>query len=163
MAHVGKAYKLWFRRDAAWQLNNYRFGWPEAYRVLSHGPISSSRYNVEVIGYENAINLSKEYSRKWVSAPSGNVFDNAYWQVEFPGAPDEPLENIKIGIWHSALIDTPLFSATYRSSELDPDYHFLRCGALIQLHFLSPDVQVDPERFGAIIVAARWDVYNPTG
>jgi len=159
MAHVGKVYKLWFRRDAAWQVDNYRFGWPEAYRVLSHGAISSPRYAVEVIDYEFAVNLKKTYDRTWISATRGGIFDNAYWQVFFPGVPDEPIEEIRFGIWHSAIIDTPLFSATYQSSEFDPDYHFIRFGGLRQLHYLSPDVNVDPDRFNLIITAARWDVY----
>lgn len=161
MAHKGKVYKLWWRRDAAWELNNYNFGWPEAYRILSHGLIFSARYAVEVIDYNFALNFKKTYDRTWESEPRGGFFDNAYWRIEFPGPPDEPLELIKFGLWHNAIIDTPLFTATYQFSELDPDYHFMRVGALRQLHFLSPDVQVNPDRFLPIIVAARWDVYHP--
>lgn len=161
MAHVGKVYKLWFRRDAAWELNNYTFGWPEAYFAVSHGLITSARYAVSQFAKVFPVNLHKDYVRKWTSEQYGGFFDNVYWNLEFPGVPDEPLELVRFSIWHGAIIDTPLFDATYRSALYDPDYHFWRCGNMIELHFLSPDVQVDPERFNLVFAAARWDKYPP--
>lgn len=159
MAHTGRNYKLWFRRDAAWELQNYAFAYPEAYYCYSHGLISSSRYNVEVIGYENAINLNKGYRRIWTSAPSGNIFDNAYWQIETVSQPDEYFDRFRLSIWHSAIIDTPLFDATYKLNESSPVYYNFQGGAMLQLHYLSPDVNVDPDRFAPWIKAARWDRY----
>lgn len=161
MAHVGKHYKLWFRRDASWELNNYAFGWPEAYHVHQHGLLASARYRVEVVDLKPAINLSKDYSRIWRSETLGNIFDNAYWQVEFPGVPDEKIDRVKFGIWHDAVIDTPLLSATYRFSESSPVYYNLPAGAMTQLHFLSPDIVCDPIRFAPWLFASRWDRYNP--
>lgn len=161
MAHVGRSYKLWYRRDATWDLNNYRFGFPEAYLVFSHGHIASARYSVEVIDYEPAINLNKTYTRRWVSATKGGFFDNAYWKIEFLEPYETQLDRVKFGIWHSAVIDTPLFSATYRKAESNPVYYNMPFGALEELHFLSPDVLVDPSRFAPVLIAARWNIYNP--
>jgi len=162
MAHVGRSYKLWYRRDASWDLNNYRFGFPEAYLCFSHGTIFSARYSVEVIDYEPAVNLNKGYSRVWRSAPRGNFFDNAYWQLEFRNPAYTQLDNFRFSIWHQAVVDFPLFSATYRKRESSPVYYSLPGGFMEELHFLSPDITVDPVRFQPWVIAARWNVYNPS-
>jgi hypothetical protein len=159
MAHVGQLYKLWYRRDASWNLNNYKFAFPEAYSLFSHGFISSARYNVEVIDQYPAVNLNKSYDRTWVSQSSGGVFDNAYWKLEFRNEVYTQLDNFRFSIWHAAVIDTPLFSATYRKAESSPVYYNLPGGFMEELHFLSPDISVDPDRFQPRVIAARWNEY----
>lgn len=162
MAHVGKHYKLWFRRDATWDLNNYAFGWPEAYHVHQHGLVTSARYDMTSIDRNVAVNLKKTYDREWVSEPYGGFFDNTYWKISWDSPPDEVWLHFKFEIWHNAIIPSPLFSATYRVRELSPVYYNFQGGAMTQLHWLSPEVTVDPDRFAPWIFASRWDRYNPT-
>jgi hypothetical protein len=161
MAHVGRLYRLWFRRDAAWDLNNYKFAFPEAYLLFSHGFMTSARYDVADIDTVFAVNTKKTYDRTWTSEPVGGFFDNAYWQIQFSGPHEEQLETCRFSVWHKAIIDTPLFDATFFKGESSPAYFNARYAGLKQLHFLSGDVQVDPERFHLTIIAARWNVYNP--
>jgi len=163
MAHVGKHYKLWFRRDAAWQLNNYAFAYPEAYWLFQHGTILSNRYDFGSLDLRYAINLKKTYDREWVSEPYGGFFDNTYWKVAIESEPDEIFTQFRFSIWHNAIIPFPVFSASYRTNESSPLYYNFQGGAMVQLHFLSPDVQVDPLRFAPWLFAARWDRYNPGG
>lgn len=161
MAHTGREYKLWFRRDAAWDINNYTYAYPEAYYVYFSGQIASRDYDLSSIRSENAVNLHKLYDRTWVSRITGTVEDNTFWVLQFTNAPDEKLDRLRIAVWHAALIDTPLFDATYRLNESEPVYYNMQGGAMLQLHFLSEKIFVDPVRFQPWIKAARWDRYQP--
>ncbi len=162
MAHKGKPWKLWFRRDATWDQDNYNFGWPEAYRIAIWGDIFSARYAVNLLPDVLAINLNKEYIRTWTSAVVGGFFDNCYWKISFPGVPDENHTQGKFEIWHDAVIPTPLYSVTYRFSDLPVRYTVLRLGFPDIVHFISPDISVDPDHFHPTLQAARYDVYNPS-
>jgi hypothetical protein len=161
MAHVGKNYKLWFRRDANWDLNNYKFGYPECYFILSHQLIFSARYAVSQIKKVDAVNLYKTYDRVWTSPTYGGFFDNVYWQLEFVDPPDEPINTVRFKIWHDAIIDVPLFDATYGMQHHPTPYYLVETSALMELHWLSPDITVDPERFLIKFAAARWGRYPP--
>lgn len=161
MAHKGHAYKLWFRRDASWDLNNYTFGYPECYYISSHATIFSARYAVSQISQVMAVNTKKTYDRLWISETYGGFFDNVYWFLEFKDAPDEPISRVRFSIWHNAVIDFPLFSATYGMQHHPTFYYAVDTSALIELHWLSPDITVDPERFLIKFRAARYDRYNP--
>jgi len=161
MAHRGKHWKLWFRRDANWNLNNYAEGYPEAYFIRSRDFISSPRYAVSLIDTVVAVNVNKTYDRTWTSAPVGGFFDNVYWIVEMFGRPDESVSTAKFSLWHNAVVDTPLFSATYKCSQVVLGYESLFLSGLVQLHFLSADINVDPVSFRVFIQAARYGRYNP--
>jgi len=161
MAHKGKLYKLWFRRDAAWELNNYQFAYPECYRIYYHDLIFSARYAVSQISQVMGVNLSKEYLRSWRSPTYGGIFDNVYWILSITSPPNEPVDEGRFAIWHSAVIDTPLFDATYRTVQTLPQYENFSFQQLKQLHYLSPDISVDPETFKIFFTAARYDRYNP--
>lgn len=161
MAHKGSPYKLWFRRDANWNLNNYNYGYPECYLVRGNDFISSPRYAVARFGDVDGVNLNKDYLRKWTSPTYGSFFDNVYWTLELQGPVDESITQARFGIWHQALIDTPLFTATYKCSQVVLGYESVFLSGLVQLHYLSPDVTVDPETFRVFFQAARYGRYNP--
>jgi hypothetical protein len=161
MAHVGKNWKLWFRRDAAWDLKNYKTGFAEAYEAHPRYLISSSRYATSLFSTVLAVNTSKDYSRFWRSETVGGFFDNVYWTFELLTPPNEVAAWVRFKIWHDALIPTPLFSADYDCPILNQgwDVWFLR--DLRQLNFLSPDINVDPNTWQVTIRAAPWIRYNP--
>jgi len=162
MAHKGRLYKLWFRRDAAWEASfNYTFGWPEAYMLTTSTLMTSARYAVSQMDTVPAINLNKTFDRTWTSAPVGGFFDNAYWRLSFFEDPQEDIRHFKYEVRHSAIIDTPLFSATYQLRNQPGAYPLCQGGHFTELHFLSPDIQVDTERFTLTFFAARWNICNP--
>lgn len=161
MAHVGKFWKLWWRRDASVLVNNYANGFAEAYQLIGAGPISSSRYRVDALGLVLAINLSKEMNPVWTSEPVGNVFDNVYWRVTLPIEPTLGVSKMRVEIRHHAFIDTPVFDARYNLGLPFGEYDRFSIGTLDQLFFLSPDVDLNPDFFGFNIKAARWQDYNP--
>jgi len=161
MAHVGKFYKLWFRRDAAPDSNDNKKNYPEAYRFDSPQEFFSSRYAISQLRTVYAVNVSKDYKRIWRSETIGGFFDNAYWQVEFTDVPDIRPAKFRLSFWHDAVIDTPLFDATYGLSHHPGTYALWEGGAMLQLHFLSPDIVLDPDRLLPTISAAGWNIYNP--
>lgn len=161
MAHKGKSYKLWFRRDAAWDLNNYLFGYPECYQLFNYGLMTSARYAVSQMRKVDAVNLSKDYDRTWTSPPYGGFFDNAYWFIRISSPPDERVDKIRFSIWHDAVIPTPLFSATMFVQFVRPQYFGWYLFGIDQLHFLSPDVQVNLTSFFVDLQAATYTRYNP--
>lgn len=67
MAHVGKFYKLWFRRDLAVSLNNYKFAYPEAF-VLTISGISSTFFQLHGIDDSLLVNTRRDSTtiREWV-------------------------------------------------------------------------------------------------
>lgn len=161
MAHKGDRYKLWFRRDAAWNLNNYRFGYPEAYFVRARDAMVSTRWDVSSLDFNVAINTNKEFVRTWTSLPRGTVFDNTYWSIEISGPADESNLQCRFRLLHSALIDTPLFSATYDFSQTVLGFESLFLDQWTTLHFLSPDITLPSHGFRVILDAANYTRYNP--
>jgi len=161
MAHKGKLYKQWFRRDAAWSVNGGYGTYPEAFECVFHTLIFSAKYQVSQFATVLAVNLSKDYVRLWRSEPVGGFFDNAYWQVEMLSPANEVVRQIKFGLWHDAVIDTPLFSATYRTLQSLNEFNIFPIQGLVELHFLSADVTVDPEQFRMSIQHAPYSKYNP--
>lgn len=161
MASKGKLWKLWFRRDASWNLNFSPLSMPECIYISFNSTIFSARYAVSQIKQVMAVNLSKEYVRKWTSPTYGGTFDNVYWTFEIEGQPNENPTGLKFAIWHEAVIDTPLYSATYFLPDEFFEWYSWQLLGVKTLHFLSPDITVDPYPLRLAIQAARYDRYNP--
>lgn len=161
MAHKGRLYKNWFRRDAAWSINWGPGMLPEAFECVFNTQIFSARYAVALFPTVLAINLNKTYTRIWTSPVVGGFFDNVYWTFELLSPPNEVVDKIKFGIWHNAIIPTPLYSATYRIQQPLLEWFTYSFSALEQLHFLSPDITVNPFPLRVTIQAARYARYNP--
>lgn len=161
MAHVGKFWKLWWRRDASVFVNNYANGFGEAYQIIGAGPWFSSRYRIDALHLVPAINLSKDFDPVWTSVPVGNFFDNVFWRVTLPIEPTLGVSTMRVEVRHNAAVPTPVFDATYKLGLPFGQYDRFSVGELQTLHFLSPDLDMNPDSFGFNIRAARWDVYNP--
>lgn len=161
MAHKGRYWKLWFRRDAAWFLNVYTYAYPEAYYVTGRDPVVSLRWRVSESLDLNGLNLSKDYDRRWTSAPFGGVFDNAYWSIELLGPPDGLIDGARLRIKHSALIDTPLVDITYDASQSVFGFENFFLHTWRTVHFISPDVTFPENRFRLTVGAATYARYNP--
>jgi len=161
MAHKGKIWRLWFRRDAAWSENNYTLAFPEAFYCSFQSGIFSRRYAVSLFPTVNAINLHKDYVRTWESERVGGIFDNVFWRFEIPVAPNAVIDRVRFSIWHGALISTPLYDATYRILGALGEYGNFQMISVETLHFLSVDVTVDPYPLRLNIQAAQYDRYNP--
>jgi len=161
MAHVGKDYKLWFRRDGSVYLNNYRRGFPEAYRVLIMGPMSSATYSLELLPDTLGINLNKNWDPTWRSPTVGDTFSSCYWQITLPPEPVLGQPQITFKIFHDALVPTPLYSAEYQVGFPFGSYPQWRNGSLSHVNFLSPSITLNPDTFRWQIEAAPWSVYNP--
>jgi hypothetical protein len=161
MAHVGKDYKLWFRRDANVFLDNYRRGFPEAFRVESLGPMFSARWAISLLKDVLWTNTSKEFSPTWTSVPVGGVFDNVFASVTLPIEPTLRTSVIDLRFDHKALINTPIFHAEYFMSILTEPYRAFSTASLKQLFYLSPDITLNPDNFAMYLRAADWSQYNP--
>lgn len=161
MAHKGRLWKVWFRRDASWSENFGPLMLPEAFYIPFHSLIFSTRYAVSQISNLNAINLSKEFDRTWRSPTYGGIFDNVYWTFELLSPPNEVVRRTKFGIWHDALIDTPLYSATYLEPLGNIEWGLWSLRNVETLHFLSPDITINPFPLQLTIQAARYNRYNP--
>lgn len=161
MAHVGKDWKLWFRRDVSIRVDNYRFAFPEAYKVVVLGPQSSARYAISLLPTVQAINLHKDFELTWRSETVGGFFDNAYWQVTLPLNNQLNVDTMRVQYWHDAIIPTPLFDAIYYVGFPFNSYPAWRNGPLKELLWLSPDITLNPDDYHCHIEAARWDDYNP--
>jgi len=157
----GRVYKKWFRADAAWDVNFGPFTYPEAFYLPFHSEIFSSRYAVSQIHRVMGINLNKGFVRKWTSPTYGGFFDNVYWTFEVLGPPDEPVFETRFAIWHQAVIDTPLYDATYRSIISTVEWNLWTLLNAKELHWLSPEITVNPYPLRLTIQAARYDRYNP--
>lgn len=161
MAHKGRLWKLWFRRDASWTENFGALMLPEAFYIPFHTLIFSSRYAVSQIGQVDAINLNKGYVRKWTSPTYGGFFDNVYWTFELLSPPNERVTRTRFAIWHDAIIDTPLYDATYIEPLGNTEWGLWSLRNVETLHFLSPDITVSPYPLQLTIQAARYARYNP--
>jgi hypothetical protein len=161
MAHKGKVYKLWFRRDAAYNVNASPLKYPEALYIAFKSLIFSSRYAVSQIDQVLGVNLNKTFTRVWTSEVYGGFFDNVYWIFEVLGDPQEPIDRVRFSIWHDAIIDTPLYDATYRF--FFPNVQWDEWVILNRetLHFLSPDVTVSGGNLRVTLRAADYTRYNP--
>jgi hypothetical protein len=134
---------------------------PEAFHIPFHSLIFSPRYAVSQISQVNAVNLSKEYNRTWRSETYGDFSDNVYWQFELLSPPNEVVRRTKFSIWHDAIIDTPLYSATYFEPLGNLEWGLWSLRNVETLHFLSPFITVDPYPLQLTIQAAGYDRYNP--
>lgn len=161
MAHKGRIYKVWFRRDAAWTENFGPLVYPEAFYLPFHSLIFSARYAVSAIAQVMAINTSKDFVRIWRSPTYGGFFDNVYWTFEVLGEPNEIPVRAKFGIYHDAVIDTPLYVATYHFPLGNTEWGLWDLRNVETLHFLSPDITVSPYPLQLTIQGARYDRYNP--
>jgi hypothetical protein len=142
-------------------VNNYRLGWPEAFKVLVMGPMASSTYSLELLPGTLAINTKKTFDPTWVSPVVGDFFSSCYWQVTLPVEPTLGQPGLTFKIWHSAIIDTPLYSADYAVGFPFGFYPQWRNGTLIRVNFLSPSIALNPDTFRWHIQAAGWNDYNP--
>lgn len=161
MAHKGKHYKLWFRRDCNLLLNNNRMGWPEAYKIVAMGPMLSARYAINALPAELLINTNKTFDLTWTSPVVGGFFDNVRMTVELPLEFSVGSPGIKIRIVHTAIINTPIFSAEYTVGFPFGNYPAWRTNQLHHLSFLSPDITLNPDTFQLHIAAATYAFYDP--
>jgi len=161
VAHKGKIWKLWFRRDASWSLNNYRTGYPEAYYVRARDAMVSTRWDVSSMDFNVGVNLNKTFDRRWTSEPRGGVFDNSYWSIEVTGPADQHVLQCRFRLTHSALVDTPLFSATYTFDQTFIGFENIFLDQWDTLHFLNPDIHLPSGGFRVFLEAARYARYNP--
>lgn len=157
----GRVWKKWFRADASFDVNFGPFCYPEAFYIAFKSSIFSSRYAVSQIDKVIAVNLHKDFVREWVSPTYGGFFDNVYWKFETLGPPDEPVFRTRFSIWHDAIIPTPLYDATYRTILGNTEWGLWLLQFVETLHWLSPDITVDPYPLRLTIQAARYDRYNP--
>lgn len=134
---------------------------PEAFFLPFNSQIFSARYAVSQIGKVMGINTNKEFVRKWTSPIYGGAFDNVYWTFEILGDPQEFPTRTRFAIWHDAIIDTPLYDATYVSILPNREWGLWTLLSVETLHWLSPDITVDPYPLRLTIQAARYDRYNP--
>lgn len=161
MAHKGKLYKLWFRRDAAWNVNNYRQAFPEAYSLTFHNGPSSARYAVADLGTVLGVNLNKTYTRVWTSEPVGGFFDNAYWRLTTLSEPNDPYEKFRFEMRHSAVIETPLANIVFDVQHKPTSPFNIILGGVLEVQFLSPDITWNPESATIEFLAAGYERYNP--
>jgi hypothetical protein len=161
MAHKGRRYKLWFRRDAAWNLNDYNYGYPEAYYMRFRSPMVSTRWDLHSLSDATAVNLNKTYTRVWTTPPIGGVFDNTYWSIELLGPPDTYALELRFRLKHAALVDLPLFDATYPINQQVFGYELILADTWTTLHFLSPDISLPNNKFFMDIESAGYLRYNP--
>lgn len=161
MAHVGKDYKLWFRRDCNLLLNNNRRGFPEAYKIVAIGPMFSAKYAISLLKNELLINTKKTFDLTWEGAKVGGFFDGCHLEVGLPLEFAVHSVGIDIRIVHDAAIPTPLFSAVYTVGFPFGNYPAWRTNQLVELRYLSPDITLNPDTFSLFIEAAPWSVYNP--
>lgn len=161
MPHKGRIYKRWFRLDASWDLAFGNLMLPEAFFIPFHTSIFSSKYAVSQIGKVMAVNLHRDYVRTWESPVFGGFFDNVYWTFELLGPPDQYVQRTRFSIWHDAIIDTPLYDATYFEPLANREWGLWTLRNVETLHWLSPDITVNPYPLQLTIQAARYDRYNP--
>jgi len=159
--HKGRAWKRWFRADASWTESFGPFLLPEAFFIAFTSPIFSSRYAVSQIKQVLGINTHKDFVRTWTSPTYGGFFDNVYWIFSLIGEPNEIYTRAKFEIWHDAVIDTPLYSATYHFPLGNTEWGLWELRNVETLHFLSPDIVVGPGLLQLTLQAARYDRYNP--
>lgn len=81
MAHKGRDYKLWFRRDF-WNVRNYRDAAPEAYHVRTLAGVSSSFWNLNPVVNNLAYNTRVDDSavRQWTSDKAGSTNNPVRWR-----------------------------------------------------------------------------------
>lgn len=90
MPHVGRFYKLWFRRDLAVHTNDYKFAYPEAYLTGFTG-ITSDLFKPQLkVNNVLAINTRKDSTiiRKWESELQGPGIE-LMCEIEFVNDPND--------------------------------------------------------------------------
>lgn len=161
MAHKGKLYKLWFRRDAAFNLNNFKFGYPEAFQAFNTNQIFSPKWAVALWQSVLGVNVSTDLVRKWTSDPVGGFFNNAYWSVEVTSPPAEKITEIDFRMTHEAIVDVPLIHFIMEAQQPILDYGSIFADRIKEVRWLDPDIFIELNNFQFTLEAAGYGIYNP--
>lgn len=105
MAHKGKHYKLWFRRDWSVQLNNYEWAFPEAFEVTEN-IIRWDGHEIDALERVLGLNLSTGHDAKrlWRSDPVFGPGANFRWEMEVTDANYDEMKTFNFRLYRGATL-----------------------------------------------------------
>src|SRR4051794_6679686 len=159
MAHVGKRYKLWFRRDLSLNQQNVN-GWPEAYNCQVSG-IRGTFMGSAGILTGLALNTNKDPgdTREWTQGPVpllGRMFTTVF---KILGNPNDGLKTVRVKTTEQASGEYVEWEGTVNSRPFDYDAFDLVPPNLV-LHQSPPHMILQGQQ-AVGVHAAPWADYNP--
>jgi hypothetical protein len=159
MAHVGRSYKLQFRRDLHLNVNNDQ-GFPEAFNARMTG-FSGAKGSLLAAALFQPVNLAKSNQPPMIWTSSVVVSSGFHWRlsIESVAVPWRSgtaqqwlieLEEIGVGVAIVGVFNDPI--ASYSAISATPD------GTLV--HY-APGYAGGPPLSRCLAAAASWATYNP--
>lgn len=160
MAHIGRLYKLWFRRDFTLNGRFHDRGYPEAY-VLGFRGISSEFWRLDRLQLgQLLINKAKEPGilRRW-DMELTHSFPRIRAQIEVLGDPTTLQPIIAFRVFNSSTFR--ILDLRYQMRMFDFDYQSFQSGVAPEIVVKDTSITIDPDNNLVGCNAADWASYNP--